>query len=77
MTNKRREEHLNDPNHPYRYGSYVGSSSAVHVGIEKVHYVRYGKKLLLSVAELERRCGNAWKTKERRRNREYITPRLR
>ena len=43
MTNKEREKYLKDLDHHYGYGSYIGSDGAVHVGIEKVPYVRYMK----------------------------------
>lgn len=44
MTNKERERHLNDLDDCYGYGSYIGNDGAVHVGIEKVPYVRYMKE---------------------------------
>lgn len=45
MTNKEREQYLEDLNYEYGYGSYIGSDGAVHVGIEKVPYVQYMKKV--------------------------------
>lgn len=40
MSTKEREKHLHDLDCRYGYGSYVGGDGSVHVGIEKVPYVR-------------------------------------
>jgi hypothetical protein len=44
MTNKEREKYLKDLDREYGYGSYLGSDGRVHVGIEKVPFVRYMNK---------------------------------
>ncbi|KAJ4990053.1 hypothetical protein SVAN01_04516 [Stagonosporopsis vannaccii] len=54
MTNKEREKHLKDLDHRYRYGSYIGSDGAVHVGIEKVPYVQYMKEVTFRGSRSER-----------------------
>jgi hypothetical protein len=41
MTNTERAKHLAGLDNRYGYGSYIGKDGAVHVGIEKVPYVRY------------------------------------
>jgi hypothetical protein len=45
MMNKERARFLDEVDCRYGYGSYIGSDGAVHVGIEKVPYVRYLKKV--------------------------------
>lgn len=54
MTNKEREKYLDDLDYQYGYGSYVGSDGAVHVGIEKVPYVRFMKKVTFKGSRVER-----------------------
>lgn len=54
MTVKERAKHLQDFNHRYRYGSYLGADGAVHVGIEKVPYVSYTKEVTFAGSRAER-----------------------
>ncbi|XPS69976.1 hypothetical protein M3J09_002222 [Ascochyta lentis] len=54
MTNKEREQYLKDLDCRYGYGSYVGSDGAVHVGIEKLPYVRYMKEVTFVGSRVER-----------------------
>ena len=54
MTNKEREKFLTDLACRYGYGSYIGSDGAVHVGIEKVPYVRYMKDVKFVGSGVER-----------------------
>lgn len=53
MNNQELEKHLKDLDCRYGYGSYVGSDGAVHVGIEKVPYVYYMKKVTFSGSRVE------------------------
>jgi hypothetical protein len=61
MKNKKRDKYLKQLNHRYGYGSYVGSDGSVHIGVEKVPYVRYMKEVSFagSRAEREMRKRNA------------------
>lgn len=52
MTNKEREDHLKD--YQYGYGSYIGSDGAVHVGIEKVPYIRHMEEVNFVGSRVER-----------------------
>jgi hypothetical protein len=54
MSNKERKEYLQDLNCTYGYGSYIGSDGAVHVGIEKIPYVQYMKKVTFVGSRAER-----------------------
>jgi hypothetical protein len=44
MTSRERGKYLNDTGCIYGYGSYVGGDGSVHVGIEKVPFVRKMKE---------------------------------
>jgi hypothetical protein len=44
MTSRERDKYLNDTGCIYGYGSYVGGDGSVHVGIEKVPFVRKMKE---------------------------------
>ncbi|KAF2133280.1 hypothetical protein P153DRAFT_331890 [Dothidotthia symphoricarpi CBS 119687] len=54
MSNKEREKYLNDLDCRYGYGSYVGGDGSVHVGIEKVPYVRYMKETRFEHSRVDR-----------------------
>jgi hypothetical protein len=45
MTNKERDKYLRDLDCRYGYGSFVGGDGSVHVGVEKMPFVRYMKEV--------------------------------
>jgi hypothetical protein len=45
MMNKERDKYLRDLDCKYGYGSFVGGDGSVHVGIEKMPFVRYMKEV--------------------------------
>ncbi|UPX11454.1 uncharacterized protein EKO05_0002060 [Ascochyta rabiei] len=58
MSNRERERYLADLDCRYGYGSFVGSDGAVHVGIEKVPFVRYVEDVEFKERVARRRKGS-------------------
>jgi hypothetical protein len=54
MTNTERAKHPAELDNRYGYGSYIGEDGAVHVGIEKVPYVRYMKEVTFNGSRVDR-----------------------
>ncbi|OAL49498.1 hypothetical protein IQ07DRAFT_568465 [Pyrenochaeta sp. DS3sAY3a] len=66
MTNKERENYLDDLDYQYGYGSYVGSDGAVHVGIEKVPYVQFMEEVTFKGSRVERDMLKSREDKEKK-----------
>jgi hypothetical protein len=60
MTNTERAKHLAELDNRYGYGSYIGKDGAVHVGIEKVPYVRYMKEVTFEGSRVDRELRRRW-----------------
>jgi hypothetical protein len=67
FTAKEREEHLNDLDVRYGYGSYIGGDGSVHVGIEKVPFVTAMKTTRFEHSRVDKEL--------RRRNRDGVKDR--
>lgn len=53
ITNKEREKYLKELDHHHGYGSYIGRDGAVHLGIERMPYVRYMKEVTFEGSQID------------------------